>query len=466
VHRLSGVPRHYAWGSTTAIPEFLGAPASDEPLAELWFGAHPSSPSPLAGQDSTLLELLAADGHAQLGGDVIARFGPGLPYLLKILAAERPLSLQVHPNREQARVGFAVEEASGLPLDAPERCYKDANHKPEVWLALSDVEALCGFRAPRRAAELFQDLDAPLARSIAGMLGADPSPSGVRTVFTALLGTRTRPDAAAVSAVAEACRARLAGSPSSPSSSPSPSPRADANVVLLESEFPGDPGVVASLLLNPVSLAPGESVFVPAGGVHALLHGTVAELQASSDNVLRAGLTTKHVDVHALLATVDYVAAPPIRLAPETFHGSTRVFYAPVDDFELSVTTLGEEGERGSAGDDPAGPGAAGPGSAGPAAASPGSAVPAANNSGAARPAAAGPGAAGPTAAGPAAAGPTAQPIPGRGPRIVLCLDGELEVASATESLTVRRGEALFVGASEGPLTASGTGTLIQADVP
>ncbi|NLF05127.1 MAG: mannose-6-phosphate isomerase, class I [Actinomycetales bacterium] len=400
--RLSGVPRHYAWGSTTAIPEFLGTSGGSEPLAELWFGAHPSSPSPLPGQDGTLLDLLAEDGEAQLGSDVIARFGPGLPYLLKILAAERPLSLQVHPNREQARVGFAVEEASGLALDAAERCYKDANHKPEVWLALSDVEALCGFRAPRRAAELFQDLDAPLARSIADMLGADPSPSGVRTVFTALLGTRTRPDAAAVSAVADACRARLEGS--------SPSPRADANVVLLESEFPGDPGVVASLLLNPVSLAPGESVFVPAGGVHALLHGTVAELQASSDNVLRAGLTAKHVDVHALLATVDYVAAPPIRLAPETFHGSTRVFYAPVDDFELSVTTLDGAGADAGAG--------------------------------------------------------AAQPIPGRGPRIVLCLDGELEVASAAESLTVRRGEALFVGANEGPLTVRGTGTLIQADVP
>src|SRR5690606_12142873 len=258
------------------------------------------------------------------------------------------------------------------------------------------VEALCGFRAPRRAAELFENLDAPLARSIAAMLRADPTASGVRTVFSALLGPRTRPDVDAVAALAEACRARLGSS--------SPSARADGNVVLLQSEHPGDPGVAASLLLNPVSLQPGESVFIPAGGVHALLHGTVVELQASSDNVLRAGLTTKHVDVPALLATVDYVAAPPIRLAPETFHGSTRVFYAPVDDFELSVTTLGGV--------------------------------------------------------------PAWQPVPGRGPRIVLCLEGAVEVRSAREAITLGRGQALFAGAVEGPLTVRGHGTIVQADVP
>jgi len=402
VFRLSGVPRHYAWGSATAIPELLGSPAGSEPVAELWFGAHASSPSPLGDEARTLEDLLTAEPETQLGPDVIARFGPGLPYLLKLLGAEHPLSLQVHPNLEQARVGFAVEQAAGLPLDAPERSYKDTNHKPEVVFAITPVEALCGFRAPRRAVELFSELDAPLARSIAGMLRADPSPSGVRTVFTALLGPLTRPDAAAVSAVAEACRARLENS--------SPSPRADANVVLLEAEFPGDPGVVASLLLNPVSLQPGEALFVPAGGVHAYLHGLAVELQASSDNVLRAGLTSKHVDVHALLATVDYVAAPPIRLAPEIFHGSTRVFYAPVDDFELSVTTL----------------------------------------------------------EGPDGGGPVAEPVPvpGRGPRIALCIEGEIELRSSTESLTLARGEAAFVGASEGALVVCGSGTLIQADVP
>lgn len=392
--RLSGVPRHYAWGSTTAIPELLGQTPDGEPVAELWFGAHASSPSVLE-DGRTLEDLLAEDGEAQLGADVIARFGEGLPYLLKILAAERPLSLQVHPNREQARVGFAVEEAAGLPLDSPERSYRDANHKPEVWFALGPVEALCGFRAPRRAAELFEDLEAPLARSIAAMLRADPTPSGVRTVFSALLGPRTRPDADAVAALAEACRARLVSS--------SPSPRADGNVVLLQSEHPGDPGVAASLLLNPVSLQPGESVFIPAGGVHALLHGTVVELQASSDNVLRAGLTTKHVDVPALLATVDYVAAPPIRLAPETFHGSTRVFYAPVDDFELSVTTV-EDGD--------------------------------------------------------------AHPVPGRGPRIVLCVEGRVEVSGERETIVLERGQALFAGAADGPLSVRGGGTVVQADVP
>ncbi|WP_258726412.1 mannose-6-phosphate isomerase, class I [Cellulomonas sp. NS3] len=402
MHRISTTSQAYAWGSTTAIPELFGLPATDSPVAEVWLGAHPSSPSLVTvGADGSpdgvsLRDVITADSRGTLGEDVEARFGPALPYLLKVIAAEHPLSLQVHPSIDRARAGYEAEEAAGVPLDAPHRNYKDSNHKPELVYALTRFEALCGFRAPRRAAELFAGLDAPLAKELQGVLRAQPSVEGIRAAFRQLLEPATRPGAGEVEEVAVACAARLAAG--------SPSPRADRTVVQLAQAYPGDPGVVTSLLLNPVTLQPGDAMFVPAGGVHAYLRGVAVEVMASSDNVLRAGLTPKHVDVAELLRNVDYVAAPPIRVAPETFHGATRVYYAPVDDFELSVTRV---------------------------------------------------------------AAPGTHPLPGRGPRIVLCLDGEVLLSSAGDGdLHLRRGQSAFAPASDGPLSVSGSGTLVQADVP
>jgi mannose-6-phosphate isomerase len=366
-------------------------------------GAHPSAPSRVTAVDGEigLDAFIAADAEALLGPGVVARFGTTLPYLLKILAAHSPLSLQVHPDIGQARRGYAAEEAAGIPVDAPHRNYRDTNHKPELIYALTPFEALCGFRAPGRAAELLRGLDVPLARRLLDLLTAQPSYEGIRAGFTHLLEPGTRPTSHEVGEVADACRARLAEG--------SPSPRADAIVVLLADAYPGDPGVVTSLLLNPVTLQPGEAMFIPAGGVHAYLHGMGVEIMAGSDNVLRAGLTPKHVDVDELLRNVDYVPAPPIRIAPEVFHGATRVFHAPVDDFELSVTTVEDD---------------------------------------------------------------LVHPLPGRGPRILLCLDGELTVASLGDGnvtlrdITLRKGESLFAPASDGELTARGRGTVVQADVP
>lgn len=393
--RITHATQRYAWGSLTAIQEVIGVPAG-EVVAEAWMGAHPSAPS-LSLEDGQPLDVLIDEqGESVLGDDVIARFGRTLPYLLKIIAAERPLSLQVHPSVDRASAGFDEEETVGVPIDAPHRNYRDRNHKPELVFALTPFEALCGFRAPRRAAELFATLDAPLAKELHGVLTARPTSEGICAAFTQLLEPATRPTAAEVHEIAEACRARL--------ESGSPSPRADRTVLLLQEAYPGDPGVVTSLLLNPVSLQPGEALFVPAGGVHAYLQGVGVEIMASSDNVLRAGLTPKHVDVPELLRNVDYVAAPPIRIAPETFHGATKVFYAPVDDFELSVTEIDDE---------------------------------------------------------------LTHHLPGRGPRILLCLDGRLDVeASAGSTLSLGKGEAAFVPASDGALTVHGVGRLVQADVP
>ncbi|WP_183295973.1 mannose-6-phosphate isomerase, class I [Cellulomonas cellasea] len=398
MHRISNPTQSYAWGSTTAIPDLMGTEAGSAPVAEVWMGAHPSSPSWVEddGARVPLTEVIAADSARTLGRDVEARFGPALPYLLKIIAAEHPLSLQVHPHVTRAAEGFAEEEAAGVPIDAPHRSYRDANHKPELVYALTPFQALCGFRAPRRAAELFAGLDAPLAKELHGVLAAQPSADGIRAAFTQLLEPATRPSVEEVQQLVDACAERLAAG--------SPSPRADRTVAVLASEYPGDPGIVTSLLLNPVTLQPGDAMFVPAGGVHAYLSGLAVEVMASSDNVLRAGLTPKHVDVDELLRNVDYVAAPPIRIAPETFHGATKVYYAPVDDFELSVTTVDDE---------------------------------------------------------------STHPLPGRGPRILLCLEGEVTVSSRDDGeLTLTRGQTAFAPASDGPLCVRGVGRLVQADVP
>ena len=396
--RLDATTQPYAWGSVEAIPELLGHEPTGAPVAEAWFGAHPSSPSLLRLEPRAVAldAHIAADPRAVLGADVVDRFGDSLPYLLKVIAAEQPLSLQVHPSLERARIGFAVEDAAGVPVSAPTRNYRDRNHKPELVYALTTFEALCGFRAPRRAAELFDGLDARLARELSAVLHDAPSVEGIATAFRRLLDPELRPSAAQVEELAAACRARLAAG--------STSPRADRIVDLLATHFPGDPGVVTSLLLNPVTLQVGEAMFVPAGGVHAYLSGLAIEVMASSDNVLRAGLTGKHVDIPELLANVDYIAAPPIRIAPETFHGATKVFYAPVDDFELSVTTIADE---------------------------------------------------------------RLHPLPGRGPRILLCLEGRVRVESAGDGgLDLARGQSAFVPAADGALVVSGAGRLVQADVP
>ncbi len=398
MHRLINPTQDYAWGSATAIPEVLGTGASGGPVAELWMGAHPASPSRATMPDGAPVALdamIIADPERNLGADVVARFGRSLPYLLKLIAVERPLSLQVHPNLERAREGFAAENAAGIALDDPRRSYKDANHKPELVYALTRFEALSGFRAPRRAAELFSGLDAPLAVTLHSALVAEPTYRGIRTAFRRLLEPELRPTSGEVEALADACRRRLADG--------SPSPRADLTVAHLAEAYPGDPGAVTSLLLNPVTLEPGEAMFVPAGGVHAYLRGLAVEIMANSDNVLRAGLTAKHVDVPELLVNVDYVAAPPIRVAPEVFHGAAKVFYAPVDDFELSVADVDNGGNH---------------------------------------------------------------PLPGRGPRIVLCVDGTVTVHSEEGEAVLDRGQSVFVPAAEGPLTVTGHGTVVQADVP
>ncbi|MFJ8098710.1 mannose-6-phosphate isomerase, class I [Streptomyces griseofuscus] len=325
--RLDNTVRPYAWGSPTAIPHLLGVEPTGEPQAEMWMGAHPGAPSRTA--RGTLAEVIDADPERELGKETVARFGPRLPFLLKLLAAGAPLSLQVHPDLEQAREGYADEERRGVPIDAPHRNYKDANHKPELICALTEFDGLCGFREPAHAAELLAALGVDSLKPYVDLLGAHPEEAALREVLTAIL-CADRADMARTVAAATAACARLGGD--------------HAPYAGLAHQFPGDPGVIAAMLLNHVRLQPGEALFLGAGVPHAYLDGLGVEIMANSDNVLRCGLTPKHVDVPELLRVVRFEAGDPGVLRPEAAPDGEEVYETPIDEFRLSRYALAEGG--------------------------------------------------------------------------------------------------------------------------
>ncbi|MFC5722205.1 mannose-6-phosphate isomerase, class I [Streptomyces gamaensis] len=333
--RLVNPVRPYAWGSVTAIPELLGTAPTGEPQAELWMGAHPGAPSRVARADGSappLTDAIAADPEGELGAATVRRFGPQLPFLLKLLAAASPLSLQVHPDRAQAAAGHAAEEAQGIPLDAPHRNYKDAGHKPELLCALTPFEGLCGFRAPLHTAELLAALDVDSLKPYADLLHAHPESDALREVLTAVLGADRAAMADTVGETAAAAE-RLAAQDG-------PYRAAYAACASLAEHYPGDPGVVAALLLNHVRLQPGEALYLGAGVPHAYLGGLGVEIMANSDNVLRCGLTPKHVDIPELLRVVRFESSAPAVLRPEADPGGEEVYDAPVDEFRLSRYVL------------------------------------------------------------------------------------------------------------------------------
>jgi mannose-6-phosphate isomerase len=322
VERLECPIRRYAWGSRTELARIQGRPVpSPHPEAELWAGAHPSAPATVAG--TPLPERIAADPTGTLGGPVVERFGARLPFLLKLLAADAPLSLQVHPDPDQAAAGFAGEQARGIPIDAPRRRYLDPHHKPELLVAVSEFRALCGFRDPAVTADLLGRLGVPeLAGTVAALRAGDLAEAMVSLLVPA--GGRAAP----VAAVAAA--AKDLGGPYD-------------LVGELASAYPDDPGVIVALLLNQVTLAPGEAIFMPAGNLHAYLRGTGVEIMAASDNVLRGGLTPKYVDVAELLRVVRFEALDdPVR-SPEPAGPGVVTWPVPVPDFRLHRVRLGAE---------------------------------------------------------------------------------------------------------------------------
>ncbi|MGW8974781.1 mannose-6-phosphate isomerase, class I [Streptomyces platensis] len=327
--RLANTVRPYAWGSTTALPELLGTAPTGEPQAEMWLGAHPGAPSRIdrgAGPVS-LAEVIDAAPEAELGADAVRAFGPRLPFLLKLLAAGSPLSLQVHPDRAQAAEGFADEERRGVPIDAGHRNYKDANHKPELIVALTLFDGLCGFRHPAQAADLLAGLGVDDLKPYVDILRASPEEDALREVLTAVLSAEHHAIAGTVERAAVAADQLAAQG----------GPHADAYAAyaVLAHHYPGDPGVLAAMLLNHVRLQPGEALFLGAGIPHAYLGGLGVELMANSDNVLRCGLTPKHVDVPELLRVVRFEAGDAGVLRPEDVNGE-EVYETPIDEFRLS----------------------------------------------------------------------------------------------------------------------------------
>ena len=320
---LDNIIRDYAWGSPSAIPLMLGVPETGRPAAELWIGAHPDSPS--RSGDRGLDELIA-ENTTLLGQKVLEQFGPRLPFLLKVIAAEHALSIQVHPNSDQAAAGFAAEEAAGISQSSPERNYRDGYHKPEMAYAITEFDAFCGFRPPAETAEYLTALDVPELLGYRELLTSD---EGLRTVFTTVLSLAGEARARLIENTVAGCR-RVA------ESNGRWAPEARAALLAAE-DFPGDIGPVVALLLNYVKLQPGEAIFLAAGNVHAYVRGVCVELLANSDNVLRCGLTPKHIDVAELVRITDFTPLPDPHWQPLVQTADGVDFTVPVPDFALAI---------------------------------------------------------------------------------------------------------------------------------
>jgi mannose-6-phosphate isomerase len=326
--KLTNTVRHYPWGSRTVIPDLLGLPSpAEEPCAELWLGAHPDDPSVLS-SGVALDKAIAAEPEAMLGAAVAQRFGARLPFLMKVLAADANLSLQAHPTTEQAEAGYTAEEAAGVPKDDPTRTFKDPYHKPEMIVAVTTLEALCGFRPVEESLHCLAKLQLPELKPTIAALAR----GGLRAAIPQLLALSEKRRTSLVDAVA--VRARTFVEAHDPEFI-----NTYRWAATLAESYPGDAGVVISLMCNHLKLAPGEAMFLPAGNLHAYLAGAGVEVMASSDNVLRAGLTTKHVDLAALIEVVDFTDAKIPVLHPVLGPGGLR-YRVPVEDFDLTRVQL------------------------------------------------------------------------------------------------------------------------------
>lgn len=318
--KIENTPRPYAWGSTTAIAELLGAEPSGAPEAELWLGDHPGSPARIVGAD--------AGGASDLSALLRAR-GEKLPFLLKVLAAAEPLSLQAHPTIAQAREGFARENAAGIALDAPERNYKDELHKPELIYALSDpFVALAGFRPVAESHAALVALGEPALEPLIARLDDDAALPGV--VRWLIEG------GPAIARIVDALTAAARALERDPRDT-----EGWATVRRLAEHYPGDPGIALSTLMHTVVLRAGEALYLPTGTIHSYQQGLAIEVMAASDNVLRGGLTPKHVDVAELMRVLDARPVAEPRIAPVEVQPGVRRFSPDVVDFALTVIAAG-----------------------------------------------------------------------------------------------------------------------------
>ena len=324
--KITNTARDYAWGSHSLIPDYFGLPATGKPMAEVWFGTHDGSLATVVGHPEQT--LLAAIG------------GKPLPFLLKILAAEAPLSIQAHPNSAQAQAGFARENAAGVPLSAFERNYKDDRHKPEMLVALTEFEALCGFLEIDAAFELLTSLQAVSKQLLAEQLGIWAQGIAENRNYASVFGLISSLNGEAL--VELQLQLESAFSNLGPDSE-----FAERGLMIakLHALHPGDRGVLLALLMNHLWLRPNEAIFLPAGNIHAYLGGLGVEVMAASDNVLRGGLTPKHIDVPELEKVLDFSPCAEPRSVPKALATGLFEYPAAVDDFllyraELSGSTV------------------------------------------------------------------------------------------------------------------------------
>ncbi|MCU6383657.1 mannose-6-phosphate isomerase [Enterobacter quasiroggenkampii] len=386
MQKLINSVQNYAWGSKTALTDLYGiANPNNLPMAELWMGAHPKSSSKIedaSGQVRSLRDVIEVDKAALLGDKVAQRFGE-LPFLFKVLCADQPLSIQVHPNKQASEIGFAKENAAGIPLDAAERNYKDPNHKPELVFALTPFLAMNAFREFSEIISLLQPV-AGAHNAIAHFL-ENPNADALSQLFASLLNMQGEEKSHAL-AVLKAALDSQQGEP--------------WETIRLISEFyPDDSGLFSPLLLNVVKLNPGEAMFLFAETPHAYLQGVALEVMANSDNVLRAGLTPKYIDIPELVANVKFVAKPAAELLTQPVkNGAELDFPIPVDDFAFSLHDL-SSAETSVAQESAA---------------------------------------------------------------ILFCVEGEATLSKGEQRLVLKPGESAFVAANESPVSVSGTGRLAR----
>ncbi|MBE4700097.1 mannose-6-phosphate isomerase [Citrobacter freundii] len=386
MQKLINSVQNYAWGSKTALTELYGiANPTQQPMAELWMGAHPKSSSQVLGADGqtvALRDVIEHDKSALLGDAVAQRFGE-LPFLFKVLCAAQPLSIQVHPNKHNSEIGFAKENAAGIPMDAAERNYKDPNHKPELVFALTPFLAMNAFREFSDIVALLHPVSAAHP-AIAHFL-EEPSAERLSYLFASLLNMQDEEKSQALAILKSALNSQQ-GEPWQ-------------TIRLIADVYPNDSGLFSPLLLNVVKLNPGEAMFLFAETPHAYLQGVALEVMANSDNVLRAGLTPKYIDIPELVANVQFVAKPANQLLTTPVKSDGELdFPIPVDDFAFSLHELTTSGAD----------------------------------------------------------------ISQQSAAILFCIEGEAVLSKGEQRLVLRPGESAFIGANESPVNISGAGRLAR----
>jgi len=389
--KLDNVIQNYVWGSTTSIADLFGIENRDgSPQAEIWMGAHPNGCSKIETTGELLSEMISNNPNDTIGAYTQQRFGE-LPYLFKVLAAEKPLSVQVHPKLSDAQRGFAKENELGIELNAFNRNYKDANHKPELVYALTFYRAMNGFRALNDMISIFEQAAVATLENDLNALKNNPNSDGLRTFFTTVMSLSGEQKAQALAELKTNITTKATTKMAR---------EAFAMVVEFSADFADDIGLFSPLLLNVIELAPGEAMFLHAATPHAYVQGTGLEIMANSDNVLRAGLTPKFMDIPELIAHTEFHSIPSdeILLAPVKKDNKDN-YPIPVDDFGFDIINV--------------------------------------------------------------SATSNTQYV--RGAEILFCIKGEVTVENGDTALTLKPGESLFVCNSAQTYSYQGNGTIARA---